>query len=680
MANTSSTGLSPVIDYTLRDFNSVKQGMIDYLKFVRPNDFTDYTESQLVVAVIELIAWGVANNMFVTDRKANEVYFKTARERRNIVLLARNVGYKPYLATSASVDVVVDTTNLAVNTGDTFIVPAGTQVYAAGGIPFETNIDHTLVCTNAATKTFTVDGGGATTTPTFSLLQGETKTDTFTGSGTPFQEFTLTQYPVIADTITFYVGGTAADTGSSLWTEAESLVLGDPKDVDNQNIYEVLIDENDQATVRTGDGITGAVIGTGVTAFASYRVGGGSKGNISEGAVSASVQATKNGTTQVSLRISNPVAAGGGDDRETIDSIKFFAPLNTLTHDSAVSASDYFVHSNGFSDGENGVIAKAAAICDPSSGASGNIITIYVWVKDNNNVLVPTVSTSLKSALKDYLDSIKVVCTYVSVADGTNVPVDVQTLIQVDPRFLEDQIKAQVTAVVAAVFKEDRVRYGNVLHLSWIYDEVMSIPGVSWASVTAPNSVIENAVAQEIAVGTLPSQSGATATEFIFPTTFSGGVLAGSTSAVQGYYANYRLEITSGTGLGQSRRITAYAYDNGNLRKGRVDKAWVVQPDSTSVFRLWHPRKIALASTASATNDFYDHRPISIVGGTGIHQTRTIVDYDGTTKIAVIDRSWTVYPEATSSYTILNDLACTQREALVLGPASTVTVISNLDI
>ena len=64
---------------------------------------------------------------------------------------------------------------------------------------------------------------------------------------------------------------------------------------------------------------------------------------------------------------------------------------------------------------------------------------------------------------------------------------------------------------------------------------------------------------------------------------------------------------------------------------------------------------LTLAATASATDGIYNRNLLVIVGGTGAGQTRTIVDYDGATKIALADRDWRVSPDATSEYQITPD-------------------------
>lgn len=62
---------------------------------------------------------------------------------------------------------------------------------------------------------------------------------------------------------------------------------------------------------------------------------------------------------------------------------------------------------------------------------------------------------------------------------------------------------------------------------------------------------------------------------------------------------------------------------------------------------------ITLGSSANATNDnFYVGCQVSIMSGTGAHQTRVITGYVASTKVATVGRAWIVNPNGTSVYHI----------------------------
>jgi hypothetical protein len=88
---------------------------------------------------------------------------------------------------------------------------------------------------------------------------------------------------------------------------------------------------------------------------------------------------------------------------------------------------------------------------------------------------------------------------------------------------------------------------------------------------------------------------------------------------------------------------------------------------------------ITLASTASSTNGTYDPALIRISGGTGAGQARLIIDYTGSTRVAVVDRDWRTAPDNTSEYEILAspNLMSTNEGLAQGGGASTITLNAN---
>jgi len=63
--------------------------------------------------------------------------------------------------------------------------------------------------------------------------------------------------------------------------------------------------------------------------------------------------------------------------------------------------------------------------------------------------------------------------------------------------------------------------------------------------------------------------------------------------------------------------------------------------------------QIQLDTGASALNGAYDPSQIVIVTGTGAGQSRLIFQYNGTSKIATVDRDWKILPDTTSEFVIV---------------------------
>jgi hypothetical protein len=156
--------------------------------------------------------------------------------------------------------------------------------------------------------------------------------------------------------------------------------------------------------------------------------------------------------------------------------------------------------------------------------------------------------------------------------------------------------------------------------------------------------------------------------------------LDASASATNDLYKGMVVIIVSGTGAGQARTIISYGGAN---KVATVDRNWGTNPNNTSVFVLLaadNPaltaalavtaavskvvvfsgtaqtgstsNTIKLAAAASATSNIYNGDLVTVTGGTGVGQTRTIISYNGTTKVATVDKAWNTMPDNTSTFDI----------------------------
>lgn len=87
---------------------------------------------------------------------------------------------------------------------------------------------------------------------------------------------------------------------------------------------------------------------------------------------------------------------------------------------------------------------------------------------------------------------------------------------------------------------------------------------------------------------------------------------------------------------------------------------------------------ITLANAESATDDIHSENVVSIVAGTGAGQTRLIIEYDGSSRVATVDRPWAVQPDISSVYELLPfaGILLAAHGAATAGGASTITLAS----
>jgi hypothetical protein len=88
-------------DFQSYDFETLRKGMIDYLRLYYPENFNDYIDSSEYVALVDLIAWMGQNLAFRTDLNARENFIDTAERRDSLLKLARLINYTPKRCRSA---------------------------------------------------------------------------------------------------------------------------------------------------------------------------------------------------------------------------------------------------------------------------------------------------------------------------------------------------------------------------------------------------------------------------------------------------------------------------------------------------------------------------------------------------------------------------------------------------
>src|SRR5712691_963526 len=98
--------LMPTIDYTNKDFQSLRRAMLELARYRLP-EWTDQSPSDLGVLLVELFAYMGDVILYYQDRIANESFPRTAVERRSVVNLMRLIGYELSPPAAASVELTL---------------------------------------------------------------------------------------------------------------------------------------------------------------------------------------------------------------------------------------------------------------------------------------------------------------------------------------------------------------------------------------------------------------------------------------------------------------------------------------------------------------------------------------------------------------------------------------------
>lgn len=451
--------MTTVVDYTSRDFDSLKQSLLDYAA-QNFSSWTPSSEGDFGTLMLELLAYVGDVTSYYIDRAQNEAYLPSASQASSVLQIAQLLGYTPGTGQPAT-GTVTFVANALTSTSATpaITIPAGTQVatdYVAavdGPVIFETDSDAVVVVGNSVTVNVT---------------EGQTWSGEQVGvsSGLPAQEYQIKRPRVYVDSVEVTVAG-------ATWREVAHLLDADPDD----QVFETYNDNKGYTWVRFGDGLNGAVPSIGLNIDVTYRTGYGAAGNVAAGAVVTMVSKTPSGVSvqksSSTSGLSTSSAMTGGADPESIDSIRDNAPKTFFSQQRAVTLQDFI----NFATGVPGV-AKANAVADYFSS-----VTIYVVGPDGG---APT--QALLDSVASTVQSKALAGVSVQVGAPTSVPVNVgatgsEVAIEVWHNYSRSEVQYAVEQAIKARLSFTNVGLGDKITVADLYQVVMNVDGVRYADI-----------------------------------------------------------------------------------------------------------------------------------------------------------------------------------------------------
>ena len=234
MAYKEKQKLKPTnVQYTSKDFSTIKKDLIEYTKSYFPDTYKDFNETSPGMMLIELSSYVGDVLSYYIDYNYKENLLATATEKRNIRRLSEFLGYKTANKTPSVVKLKVETSISADGT-------TGQPVYGEApssidsGLQIASNVDSEIVFETTDEIDFTSSGSGDpivsapildsngeassyTLTRNVRAISGKTKTKTFNiTSPTKFLELDLGEDDVIEIT-------SCVDGAGQKWYEVDYL-------------------------------------------------------------------------------------------------------------------------------------------------------------------------------------------------------------------------------------------------------------------------------------------------------------------------------------------------------------------------------------------------------------------------------------------------------------------------
>ena len=310
------------LDVSDLDFDDIKTNLKTFMR--NQSEFTDYDfEGSGINAILDVLAYNTHYLGMNMNMVANESFLDTASIRSSVVSHAKTLGYIPNSARAPIANVRITLNNpTAINTA---VIPIGTI--------FTTQIDdvnYQFVTVSEHTQNKV---NGVITFENIPIHEGTYVTNRYTvDTSNVDQKFLLNDNRADTTTLTVDVFNTASSTDSTTFTLATDTTQTDS----TSNVYFLQEGADGKFEIYFGDGIIGKALSNDNVVRLRYVVTNKSAAN---GANSFSTTATISTITDITTAtISN---ASGGAEPESIQSIKFNAPLDFAAQGRAVTINDF---------------------------------------------------------------------------------------------------------------------------------------------------------------------------------------------------------------------------------------------------------------------------------------------------------------------------------------------------
>ena len=454
-----------LIDYSVADFGEYKEALLNYAKAVYPTDYNNFVESDFGVFMVELFAYIAATISLKADFIANESFISTVQTRENLSKILGLLGVKIRGPVASKATAVIENTaNASVTIAtDQLTIPFADRKIAVRSGRDNSDVSYTLFKTEPTTggisqlldntlgdlvlDASTYYNTGDAEFSGLMLVEGNYKSASGRFSSTSTSKSVFVNDPSIIE------GSIIVSGSDGVFSEINSLALSEDGD---DLVFEKTYNEDFSVTLFFGDNIRGKNPTAGSDYLIFYRTGGGDRGDIIEGKIAQAITPDLAGTP-ASMTIKNTSKATGGQNVETAEHAKKYAPYFFKTQYRAVTGEDYTTIANSFIT-SIGSIGKAIAV-NRQNGAAGNML--------------------------DHMNDYKMMTDEITIVDGLVRTLDLDCTIFVDrhKRSLQDQIKSEIVKRVTDFVSVDNMDFAKTLRIDELSNYVLQSSNIRFFRV-----------------------------------------------------------------------------------------------------------------------------------------------------------------------------------------------------
>jgi hypothetical protein len=149
------------VNYLNKDFDSLKQSLMNYAKSYFPDTYKDFNETSPGMMLLEMNAYVGDVLSFYIDQQYREMILPLSEERRNIINMAKMFGYKVKPIIPSYVDLTFKS-NVDADSNDASKINYQTAGVFDAGIEIKSSVDSDIIFTTLDPVDFTITGSADT--------------------------------------------------------------------------------------------------------------------------------------------------------------------------------------------------------------------------------------------------------------------------------------------------------------------------------------------------------------------------------------------------------------------------------------------------------------------------------------------------------------------------------------
>ena len=314
------------LNVTELDFDSIKTSLRTFLR--QQTEFQDYDfEGAGLSVLLDILAYNTHYNAYYLNMIANEAFLDSASLRNSVVSHAKRVGYTPRSVRAPRAIVTVNVATSSANAGS-LTIPSG---YAFSSSQLD-GVSYNFVTIESNTTTTKVANNFIFTN--VPIYQGQLVSYGYTNSisSNPKQTFTIPDANIDTSTLKVSVSQSSSNTETAVYDLSTNALTVDS----NSEVYYLQEGKGGEYEIYFGDDVLGKKIPDGGIISVEYLITDSAASNKANSFVST---VSIGGFS--TIYVNSILAASGGTQRESVDSIKFAAPLSLLSQNRAVTKNDY---------------------------------------------------------------------------------------------------------------------------------------------------------------------------------------------------------------------------------------------------------------------------------------------------------------------------------------------------